>query len=168
MIELPELTDSQQDREMLAILAKEYNRLVEEKLELIHRLRSEKLYVYQRINLRLQASELHHHILRIDNLRNSIAFGWSYNLSSDSSFSLEMAMKREDDERLKNAQEAYEKKLDQINTRLAEKIDELQKFRSLFYKANGRLRTNGILPVGKKLLPKLEIEKYNGEADTFR
>ena len=75
-------------------------------------------------------------------------------------------MKREDDERLKNTKDLYEKKIDQINTRLGEKIEELQQYRSLVYKANERLRFNGLAPVGKITLP--NIEKQNGEADTFR
>ena len=161
-----QLTDSEKDLEMISILRREYNQLVDEKFEIIQSLRTKKLYLYQRINLRLQASELHHHILRTDNIINSIAFGWPYELSSDSAICLELEMKREDDERLKNTKDLYEKKIDQINTRLGEKIEELQQYRSLVYKANERLRFNGLAPVGKITLP--NIEKQNGEADTFR
>ena len=158
------LTIGQADLNVISDLGRKYNQLIDEKFALIDCLKTESLYTFQRVNLRLQISELHHHILRIDAIRGSIAFGWKYEVSERATI-VALEIKKEDDRRLKQANEINKARIDDLTCRLERKITEVQQLRALVYKANDKLKLNGIQPVGTITLPK--INEHNGEADTF-
>jgi hypothetical protein len=146
------------DEQILVELKEQYYSLLEEKFVLISRLKTEKLYVLQRISLRMQLANLHHHLIRTDNLRQCIMFGGEYEIPTDSAMSLRKEIEEELMAGFEKSTERLHNKIEILTARLNRAVEDNMRYGSALGKANKKLRENGInCAYGKKIEPAISI-----------
>ena len=127
-----------------------YNNLIEEKFLLIDALKYKSLYPEQRANLRVQVAEVHHHLLRLDNIRGCIAFGWRYEVIGELAINISEEIATE----LRTAFIADRKKylieIDALHDEVVDRGVKLQRYIQKLSDANRVLRKNHLAPIMSK------------------